>query len=81
MLAGESLNASSVELKDKVGRSVQDLESAGLLQSEDEAGKDEAVQALISLGYSVPDATLALAGVDKKLSTEERIKLALKVKA
>ena len=69
-----------VELKDKVGLAGTDLESAGLLQSENEAGKDEAVQALVSLGYSVPDATSALAGVDKKLTTEERIKSALKVK-
>jgi len=39
---------------------------------------DEAVQALISLGYSDIDAQLALQKIDKSLSTEERIKLALR---
>lgn len=67
-----------VELKDKVGLLGTDLASAGLLQSEAEAVKDEAAQALITLGYSVQDATAALAKVDTKLSTEERVKLALK---
>jgi len=67
-----------VELKDKVGLLGTDLASTGLLQSETEAVKDEAAQALITLGYSVQDATVALAKVDTKLSTEERVKLALK---
>ena len=67
-----------VELKDKVGLIGTDLESAGLLQSESEASKDEAVAALIALGYSVQDATASLAKIDKDLSTEDRIKQALK---
>jgi Holliday junction resolvasome RuvABC DNA-binding subunit len=41
---------------------------------------DEAVQALMSLGYSDVDAQRALASVDASLPTEERIKLALKGK-
>jgi Holliday junction DNA helicase RuvA len=39
---------------------------------------DEAVEALISLGYSPQDATVALKDIDASLPTEERIKLALK---
>jgi Holliday junction DNA helicase RuvA len=67
-----------VELKDKVGLLGTDLASTGLLQSEAEAVKDEAAQALITLGYSAQDAIAAVAKVDAKLPTEERVKLALK---
>jgi Holliday junction DNA helicase RuvA len=67
-----------VELKDKVGLVGVDLESTGLLQGEDSLLKDEAVQALVALGYTAADASQALASVDPKLPTAERIKLALK---
>jgi Holliday junction DNA helicase RuvA len=67
-----------VELKDKVGLAGVDLESTGLLQGEQNALKDEAVEALVALGYTVADAGQSLAGVDPKLSTEDRIKQALK---
>jgi Holliday junction resolvasome RuvABC DNA-binding subunit len=40
--------------------------------------KDEAVAALVSLGYTAQDAVKALQDVDKKLPTEERIRAALK---
>jgi len=70
-----------VELKDKVGLAGVDLESAGLLQGEAAASKDEAVEALVALGYSVQDAAKALHGVDAKLPTEDRIKQALKATA
>ena len=66
-----------VELKDKVGLVVS-VDSNALFTASSHAEKDEAVQALISLGYTVPDAVKALSSVDKKLGTEERIKLALK---
>jgi len=66
-----------VELKDKVGLLGVDLESTGLLQSEDKLLKDEAVEALVVLGYSAADAAQALQKVDAKLPTEERIKQAL----
>jgi len=66
-----------VELKDKVGLLGIDLESTGLLQSEDKLLKDEAVEALVALGYSAADAAQALQKVDAKLPTEERIKQAL----
>lgn len=67
-----------VELKDKVGLSGVDLESTGLLQGEQGALKDEAVEALVVLGYTVADATKSLAGIDADLPTEDRVKQALK---
>lgn len=67
-----------VDLKDKVGLVGVDIESSGLLQSEAAATKDEAVAALMALGYTVADAAKALEQVDASLTTEERIKQALK---
>jgi Holliday junction DNA helicase RuvA len=67
-----------VELKDKVGLVGVDLQSTGLLQGEDSILEDEAAQGLVALGYSAADASQALAGLDSKLPTAERIKLALK---
>ncbi len=66
-----------VELKDKVGLVGVDLESTGLLQSETNAGGDEAVEALLALGYSAPDAARALHSVDPALSVEDRVRQAL----
>jgi holliday junction DNA helicase RuvA len=66
-----------VELKDKVGLMGVDLESTGLLQGEANVGNDEAVEALVALGYSSQDAAKALHDVDPDLATEERIKRAL----
>lgn len=40
--------------------------------------KDDARDALIALGFNLKEATEALEGVDPALSTEERVKLALK---
>ena len=67
-----------VELKDKVGLVGVDLESTGMLQAEDNLLKDEAVEALVALGYSPIDARQALTGVDPKIATADRIKQALK---
>jgi Holliday junction DNA helicase RuvA len=66
-----------VDLKDKVGLS-SSANIDDLLRSDSSATKDEAVAALVSLGYSVPDAAKALQDVDKKLPTQERVKAALK---
>lgn len=66
-----------VELKDKVGLSGADLESTGLLQGEAKLLGDEAVQALVALGYSTGDAAAALQDVDPQLPTEDRVKRAL----
>ena len=69
-----------VDLKDKVGLVAADLSSTDILTSESYALGDEAVQALVSLGYSPADAVEALKSVDKNISVEHRIKEALKRK-
>lgn len=66
-----------VELRDKMGTPVGDaaehlINRAGINQ------RDEALQALTSLGYTEGDAAAALSSIDPLLSTEERIKQALK---
>jgi Holliday junction DNA helicase RuvA len=66
-----------VELKDKVGL-VSTASADALFVGSNAAHSDEAVQALVALGFSLPDAVTALTDVDTKLPTEERIKLALK---
>jgi Holliday junction DNA helicase RuvA len=67
-----------VELKDKVGLSGVGLDSIGMLKSTAALSKDEAVEALVALGYSPADAAGALHGIDPELPTEERVTLALK---
>lgn len=67
-----------VDLKDKVGLAGVELESSGLLQSDESLMKDEAVEALVALGYTTADAAAALQKVDKNLPTENRVKQALK---
>ena len=67
-----------VELKDKVGLEGVELGAAGLLTSENLLIQDEAVEALVSLGYSPQDASKALKQVAKDLPVEDRVKLALK---
>ncbi len=67
-----------VDLKDKVGLAGVDLATTGLLQSDALLTQDEAVEALVALGYSPQDASIALKDVSPDLSTEERIKQALK---
>ena len=64
-----------VDLRDKVGipshygtKTVEKIDTQN----------DEALDALIALGFSLKEATLALEKIDSELSTEERIKLALK---
>lgn len=69
-----------VELKDKVGLVGVDLNSTGLLQSETILSQDEAVEALMALGYTAPDAAKALDGIDASLPTPDRIKQALRTK-
>ncbi len=68
-----------VDLKDKIGLFVHDDATAFL--QEGGSSDDEATQALIGLGFNATDAAKALHGIDKKLSTEERIKAALKGKS
>ncbi len=66
-----------VELRDKVGLSPSDV-AEGIATRPGVNTQDEAVEALIALGYSPQDATLALKDIDPALPVEQRIKLALK---
>ncbi|HEY1835752.1 MAG TPA: Holliday junction branch migration protein RuvA [Candidatus Saccharimonadales bacterium] len=67
-----------VELKDKVGLAGIELSATGLLQGDNSLLQDEAVEALVALGFTPQDASKALQNVDSKLPVEARIKLALK---
>lgn len=66
-----------VELRDKVGLVSSDV-AEGVVARPGINVQDEAVEALISLGYSPQDATGALKDVDSSLPIEERVRLALK---
>jgi holliday junction DNA helicase RuvA len=66
-----------VELRDKVGVVVSDRADA-VVQRGGLSRSDEAMQALVALGYTEADAQQALDGVDPALSVEERIKQALR---
>lgn len=64
-----------VDLSDKVG--VPTIVGEEAVQTELNTS-DEAVEALMALGYTATDAINALAKVDAKLPTPERVRLALK---
>lgn len=66
-----------VELRDKVGM-VAGAEAENIVNRSGVDLQDEAVQALVTLGYNEFDAQKALDTIDKELPTEQRIKLALK---
>lgn len=66
-----------VELRDKVGL-VAGADAEGLVTRGGVNTADEAVQALLALGYSDSDAQMALQNIDPTLPVEERITLALK---
>jgi len=68
-----------VELRDKVGM-VAGSGAEDIVGRSGVGQSDEAVQALIALGYQETDAMAALQNVDKKLPTETRIKRALQGK-
>ncbi len=64
-----------LDLKDKVGMAISKPDGVGdsiILAS------DEALEALIALGFNLNDATKALEQIPRDLPTEERITLALK---
>lgn len=66
-----------VDLSDKVGLAIRtDVDNRGL--SSIIPGSDEALEALMALGYSLNDAAKALEGVSVELSTAERVTQALK---
>lgn len=66
-----------VDLKNKVGLLASE-DATSFLQADGVDDNDDAVQALIALGYTVADAKLALSTVDKKLNLSERVSHVLK---
>lgn len=66
-----------VDLSDKVGLPLKyDVTNTGASQTMQHS--DEALEALMALGYSLADATKALEGVPTDLSTADRVTQALK---
>ena len=69
-----------VDLSDKVGHAIRsDVNGIGL--SNIIPGSDEAVEALMALGYGLNDAAKALEGISTELSTAERVTQALRGKS
>lgn len=66
-----------VKLSDKVGMPIVYKRQDGGVQTELNTA-DEAMEALMALGYSLSDATKALEGINPELSTSERVREALK---
>jgi Holliday junction DNA helicase RuvA len=66
-----------VELRDKVGLEASEA-AEGIVGRPGVNTQDEALEALMSLGFSPQDAAAALKKIDADLSVEERVKLALK---
>ncbi len=64
-----------VDLKDKVGLTSS---ADDIFTSSSTSSTDEAVQALVALGYTSADAMSALRQVDPELPTDQRVKQALK---
>lgn len=67
-----------VELRDKVGLPSEAAEN--VVGRSGIGAQDEATQALVALGYDDASAQQLLAGIDKDLSLEERIRQALKTR-
>lgn len=66
-----------IDLADKVGLPTQYGRSEDPAQTEIDTS-DEALEALMALGYNLADASKALEGIDDGLSTQQRITEALK---
>lgn len=66
-----------LELKDKISQSDLDLPSDVKGDTAQSDNKKEAINALVSLGYSVQEAQKALRGVDGSLEVEALVKTAL----
>ena len=64
-----------LDLKDKVGMAISKPDGVG---NNINLASDEALEALIALGFNLNDATKALEQIPRDLPTEERITLALK---
>lgn len=68
-----------VELRDKVGLAASEA-AEGIVSRGGVNPADEALQALVALGYSEADAQRALHNIDDSLPTEARVKQALGAK-
>lgn len=68
----------AVDLSDKVGLALRSDNSTLTGLSQPLSHSDEALEALMALGYNLNDATKALEGVPTNLSTAERVTQALK---
>jgi Holliday junction DNA helicase RuvA len=66
-----------VDLKDKVGLALR-YNTSSIGMSETISHNDEALEALMALGYNLNDATKALEGISTDLSTADRVTQALK---
>ena len=67
----------AVDLSDKVGMPIVYRQESGVVQTELNTS-DEALEALIALGYTLNDATKALEKVDTSLPTSQRVREALR---
>ncbi|MBR3414607.1 Holliday junction branch migration protein RuvA [Candidatus Saccharibacteria bacterium] len=67
-----------VDLKDKVGIPSHYGATETVKTETPKNEKDEALDALIALGFPLKEASAALEGVDRTLPIEERVRLALK---
>lgn len=68
-----------IDLSDKVGHAVRtNINGVGI--SNVISSSDEAMEALMALGYSLSDATKALEGISTELSTAERVTQSLRSK-
>lgn len=67
-----------VDLSDKVGLALRYDNSSVTGVSQSFGHSDEALEALMALGYNLNDATKALEGVSTELSTADRVTQALK---
>ena len=66
-----------VDLSDKVGLAVTQTVNA-MPSAHDTSASDEALEALIALGYTLQDATAALENVPRDIATPERVRQALR---
>ena len=67
-----------VDLKDKVGIPSHYGATDIVKPQDSKAEKDEALDALIALGFPLKEASAALQDVDQNLTVEERVRLALR---
>jgi Holliday junction DNA helicase RuvA len=68
-----------IDLSDKVGHAIR-ASSNGIVDIRVASISDEALEALMALGYNLNDATKALEGISNELSTAERVTQALRGK-